>query len=188
MTSQLNKNIHFVQILFHSGLSEDADCAVQWGLVCPSCVWEFVSANPTRLLYPSLSFSPWQPQVSSLWLWIWFCFIDKFLCVIFHLLFSFKIFNWRIVALQCCVGFGRTAVWISHKYICLWVSTNMYPPLKPPSQPHYPTLSVVPYFRFLLSGIMWYLSFSSWLTSLSVMISRSIHSAANATSHSQMVE
>ena len=32
--------------------------------------------------------------------------------------FSFFIFNWRIIVLQCCVGFCCITVQISHKYIC----------------------------------------------------------------------
>ena len=28
----------------------------------------------------------------------------------------FLIFNWRIISLQCCVGFCPTKMWISHKY------------------------------------------------------------------------
>ena len=30
--------------------------------------------------------------------------------------FSLFIFSWRIVALQCCVGFCHTSTWISHRY------------------------------------------------------------------------
>ena len=29
------------------------------------------------------------------------------------------IFSWRIIALECCVGFCHTSTWISHLYICL---------------------------------------------------------------------
>ena len=31
--------------------------------------------------------------------------------------FVFKfVFNWRVIALQCCVGFSHTSMWISHRY------------------------------------------------------------------------
>ena len=40
----------------------------------------------------------------------------KYICTqILPALFSF-IFNWRIIAWQCCVGFCHTAAWISHRY------------------------------------------------------------------------
>ena len=40
----------------------------------------------------------------------------------------FKIFNWRIIALQCCVIYCHTLTWISHKYtwvsyVCKWVKS-----------------------------------------------------------------
>ena len=48
------------------------------------------------------------------------------------------IFNRRIIAFQCCVGFCRTTVWISHKY------TYVPSLLKPrPACPRVPPLSVV---------------------------------------------
>ena len=35
----------------------------------------------------------------------------------FHLVFNLPfIFNWRIIALQCCVDFCHTSIWISHRY------------------------------------------------------------------------
>ena len=33
-----------------------------------------------------------------------------------HLFFKKIIFNWRIIALQCCVGFCYTWMWINHRY------------------------------------------------------------------------
>ena len=45
-----------------------------------------------------------------------------------YIIYFFKvnlfIFNWRIVALQYCVGFCHTATWISHRYT--YVYTKLY--------------------------------------------------------------
>ena len=35
-------------------------------------------------------------------------------------------FNWRIIALQCCVGFSRIATWISHNYMYKYISSQEY--------------------------------------------------------------
>ena len=43
-----------------------------------------------------------------------------------------KIFSWRIVALQCCVGFCQTATSISHKYAYI-PSLSSIPPAIPVS-------------------------------------------------------
>ena len=58
----------------------------------------------------------------------------KYICTqILPALFSF-IFNWRRIALQCCVGFCHTAAWISHRY------PYAPPHLEPPSHlPPHPT-------------------------------------------------
>ena len=62
-------------------------------------------------------------------------FPSLFLCpsgnfwVFFHktnLFIYLFIFNWRIIALKCCVGLCQTSTWTSHRYICSF-------PLKPPS-------------------------------------------------------
>ena len=54
-------------------------------------------------------------------------------------------FNWRIIALQYCVGFCRTSAWISHK--CMYVPSLPNPPPNLPPHPplcmpscFYPTL------------------------------------------------
>ena len=39
------------------------------------------------------------------------------------------VFNWRIIALQCCIGFLCTTVWISCKYTCIPSFLNLPAPL-----------------------------------------------------------
>ena len=36
-----------------------------------------------------------------------------------HYFFNFFIFNWRIIALQCCVGLCQASTWITHRYTSL---------------------------------------------------------------------
>ena len=49
-----------------------------------------------------------------------------FIVCIFFL--NVLIFNWRIIALQCCIGFSHTTVWISQEYTTASTS-HPYPPL-----------------------------------------------------------
>ena len=42
-------------------------------------------------------------------------------------------FNWRKIALQCCVGFCHTTMWVSHNYICSPSLLSL--PLVPPPHP-----------------------------------------------------
>ena len=37
------------------------------------------------------------------------------------------IFNWKIIALQCCVGFCHTATWINHRYTHVSSLVNLPP-------------------------------------------------------------
>jgi len=50
---------------------------------------------------------------------------------------GFFIFNWKIIALQCCSGFYHTSTWISHRS-GTWVRDIRPVPLEPPSHlpPH----------------------------------------------------
>ena len=48
----------------------------------------------------------------SFFLYLWLSIGWRFRCNIFTLF----IFNWRIIALQYCVGFCHTLTWISHRY------------------------------------------------------------------------
>ena len=52
-------------------------------------------------------------------------------------LFFFKnfIFNWRVIALQCRVGFCYTATWISHRYTYVHTSPTLEHPSHLPSHP-----------------------------------------------------
>ena len=49
--------------------------------------------------------------------------------------FNLFIFNWRIIALQCCVGFCHTASWSIHRYIYVPSLLNL-PPTSLPISPH----------------------------------------------------
>ena len=58
-----------------------------------------------------------------------------------HLLSKF-VLNWKIITLQCCVGFCHTKTWLSHKYIYI-CSVHLEPLSLPPSTPSHP-------FRFFI--------------------------------------
>ena len=58
-------------------------------------------------------------------------FVNRLSCNIYY-----YFFNWRIIALQCCVGFCYTTTWIS----CMVV--HIFPPSWPPFHP-YPTPYVI---------------------------------------------
>ena len=58
---------------------------------------------------------------------------------IYSFQYSFQLcifLNWRIIALQCCVGLCHTTVWISHNYIHIyWAPLSLPPfPLSHPSR------------------------------------------------------
>lgn len=57
----------------------------------------------------------------------------------------FLIFNWWIIALQCCVGLCQTTMQISYVYIFIYVHIYVYSPLL--SLPLYPLETSIPNWR-----------------------------------------
>ena len=53
--------------------------------------------------------------------------------------YFFFFLNWRIIALECCVGFSHTTVWISHKYTYI-SSLLVFPPIPYSIPPFYITI------------------------------------------------
>ena len=49
--------------------------------------------------------------------------------------FKIFIFNWRIIALECCVGFYHTTVRISQKCVCVYIYIPFLSSLPPTSAP-----------------------------------------------------
>ena len=75
-------------ILFHYGLSQDTENSSVCYIAGPCCLsvlyikaWICYSQPSTPSLF--LPPPPWQPPVSSLCPWFYFCFTDRFICVIF---------------------------------------------------------------------------------------------------------
>ena len=71
---------------------------------------------------------------------------DQFLSLSSDILFL-KFFNWRIIALQCCVGFCHTT-WISHGHTCIphpEPSSHLPPHPISQSHPSAPALSTLPH-------------------------------------------
>ena len=102
-------------------------------------------------------------------------------------LFLKFIFNWRIIALSCCIGFCSTTAWISYKYTCI-SSLLSLPPTPPHLTPlgHHRPPSWAPCARQLLPTIcfihdntvvlyicQWY-SLNSSATSLPLAVSTSL--------------
>ena len=85
------------------------------------------SQSRTRLkrLSSSSSSECVEPTVlrSKFWVGIHFLCVCVCVCVC--------VFNWRIVVLQCCVGFCPTTMWISHQYTCAPSFLNLLPPPHP---------------------------------------------------------
>ena len=52
----------------------------------------------------------------------------------FYIIQKIYLFNWRIIALQCCIGFCHTSTWIDYRYVS---SLLNLPP--PPATPFHPS-------------------------------------------------
>ena len=74
---------------------------------------------------------------------------------LYKILFFIIIFNWRIIALQCCVGFCHTSICISHRYIRVSSSPHLAWISLPPLTPYHP---------LRLSQSTWFVLLSSYST------------------------
>ena len=63
-----------------------------------------------------------------------FCFINYKHHAVYYVPMAYFIFNWRIIALQYCIGLCHTTTWISHEHVYVPSLSNL-PPLPTPSQP-----------------------------------------------------
>ena len=98
------------------------------------------------------------PELWILLLWTWVCKYTNFLK---------SIFNWRIIALQYCVGFCHTSAWISlrHTYVpsLLNLPSTSHPilPLKTPQTTSLNSLSITAIFHWLsiLHTVVYILSY-----------------------------
>ena len=100
-----------------------------WTHIChevqPTCSHSLTATTSHILLGPI--WAPWECFYFSTPLVCIKCLY--FTCMTFY----FNFFNWRIIALQCCVGFCHTTMWISHKY------THIAPPSWAWLSPSHPT-------------------------------------------------
>ena len=85
--SDLVIHMHSVlfRVLFHSGLSQDVEYSSLWstvGLVYPSYIEQFASANPKRPVLPSAT-TLFENHQSVAYVCESVCFVNKFSCVIF---------------------------------------------------------------------------------------------------------
>ena len=94
-------------ILFHCGLSKDIEYSSLCYTVGPNIIHSIYNSlhllTPNSQSFPSLShFPPWQPQVCSLCLWVCFCFIDIFTCVVFYLISFYYYFIYFLATPMAC--------------------------------------------------------------------------------------
>ena len=95
----------------------------------------------------------WQPYASI------FFFSKPSRVNMIPLFFVEFIFNWRIIALQCCVGFCHVSTRISHRYAYIRSRLNLPPtslPIPPPHAVREQDLSsLLSYSKFSLSYLSW---------------------------------
>ena len=86
--TQLYIYIHFFNIfsiMVYPRRLDMVPCA-KVGPCCFFQMWQFASANPKHPVRPSTSLHrPWQPQVYSLYSWVCFCFVNRFIRAIFYI-------------------------------------------------------------------------------------------------------
>ena len=83
------------------------------------------------------------------------------------------IFNWKIIALQSCIGFCHVSTWISHRYMCVFSLLNL-PPTSHPIPPLYIFTQHQIWAPVSYSKFPWLSNFTYCIVYVSMLLSQSM--------------